>query len=507
MINYEIVERHHSLGLKPVDTMVEVDPKGPVAVRVGESLKVKCRVGYPLLFCRVEIPGEPSMNLQPNQAVEDGIAYYGKGLENGECGVSIQRVKEIHDGAFKCALTINGTRAEIMNGVKIIVARSPQFPVLRLTTGAQKDRFKNGEKLDISCSALGGRPPANVSLYLDDELLASPHDMNIINTNVNDESRAEQNVSYALKWNDNGKMLRCVSEHIAMSQPQEAKKPLEVYYPPQPQPTINRFGFVIGRPGIINVTVNANPRPELLWSVNDEKILEGRLDKTERLQSSSAREVGKGEWLAELRIETVQKSDTEKEYYLEARNDEGAQKYHIRLSTSPEPEGVDLDAGYIIGIVVGILVLLLLAFLVIFARATGRWCFAGGSTTRNIGESSDTESAGRYSRTEVDGTSGRPRRPRMVFSQLFRRNKDKVAGADTDTMRTVVTVDDEKVPESTEPAEKPTSQPEGGLVYAELDLAQREQNTTPRRVSADKTEYAEILYTKSEDAETPADTK
>lgn len=38
---------------------------------------------------------------------------------------------------------------------------------------------------------------------------------------------------------------------------------------------------------------------------------------------------------------------------------------------------------------------------------------------------------------------------------------------------------------------------EGGLVYAELDLTQREA-TPPRRVSEDKTEYAEILYTKAD---------
>lgn len=59
---------------------------------------------------------------------------------------------------------------------------------------------------------------------------------------------------------------------------------------------------------------------------------------------------------------------------------------------------------------------------------------------------SDTESAGRYSRSEVDGPSSRGRRkPRINLSRLFGRNKDKVSGADTDTMRTVVTVDDEKV--------------------------------------------------------------
>lgn len=59
---------------------------------------------------------------------------------------------------------------------------------------------------------------------------------------------------------------------------------------------------------------------------------------------------------------------------------------------------------------------------------------------------SDTESAGRYSRSEIDGASSRGRRrPRINLSRLFGRNKDKVSGADTDTMRTVVTIDDEKV--------------------------------------------------------------
>ena len=59
---------------------------------------------------------------------------------------------------------------------------------------------------------------------------------------------------------------------------------------------------------------------------------------------------------------------------------------------------------------------------------------------------SDTESAGRYSRSEVDGASSRgQRKTRINLSRFFGRNKDKISGADTDTMKTVVTVDDEKV--------------------------------------------------------------
>lgn len=56
-----------------------------------------------------------------------------------------------------------------------------------------------------------------------------------------------------------------------------------------------------------------------------------------------------------------------------------------------------------------------------------------------------------------------------------------------------------QIPESN--GEKVNS--EGGLVYAELDLTPREPNPTPRRVSEDKTEYAEILYTKTDGTEEP----
>lgn len=58
--------------------------------------------------------------------------------------------------------------------------------------------------------------------------------------------------------------------------------------PPQPQPTIERFGYVIGRQGIVNVTVYANPRPRFLWRVNNEIINEGRPDESNRLETSTA---------------------------------------------------------------------------------------------------------------------------------------------------------------------------------------------------------------------------
>ncbi|XP_020280130.1 fasciclin-3 isoform X5 [Pseudomyrmex gracilis] len=493
--------------VKGASITVDIDPKRETAVRVGETLQILCKISRPLRVCRVEIPGESNaMVLSPDDAPsEDGIRYYGNGIRAGECGVSIAKVKETYDGIFKCSLTASDSRQEETASLKIIVAKPPKKPLLYTNHGFsnQNPTFRNGEKVEITCSASDGRPAANVTLFLDDE----PIGYDVYEANMKDNSLAIQNASRSLDWKDNGKMLRCVANHIALDKPLESTLELNVEYPPQPENTFQRFGYVIGRQGIINVTINANPRPSFTWRVNNERIQEGRPDESGRLETSTAVDMGRGAWSAILTIDSVQKSDTEKEYVLEANNNLGAHEYRIVLSTSSEPAGVDLDAGSIIGIVVGVLVLVLVIFLVIFARATGRWCFAGRSSTRNLGESSDTESAGRYSRSEIDGSSSRgQRKPRINLSRLFGRNKDKVSGADTDTMKTVVTVDDEKL-QATEPAvlaqesRLNPSKSEGGIVYAELDL-QQQQGAPPRRLNDEKTEYAEILYTKPETEET-----
>ncbi|KAK0094619.1 hypothetical protein PV326_010455 [Microctonus aethiopoides] len=350
-----------------INPPVDIEPRGEVAVRVGEELKIMCRLGIPLQFCRAEIPGEQSMMLKFGEPPEDGIEYFGDGPLTGQCGVRIQKVKESHDGIFKCGLTTNLSRTEVLGTVRIVVAKPPREPELILSPGSiGRNKYKNSEKLSITCSAPYGH----------NQPLSREYGVTNYDPNSGNNSLAVQKVSYSLKWTDNGKTLRCVVNHIALDHPKEITRQLEVYYPPQPQPTIERFGYVIGRPGVINVTVDANPRPRFVWRVNDEKINEGRPDMSNRLETSTAVDMGRGVYLVELKIDSVQKSDTEKEYILEARNDEGAAEYHIKLSTSSEPEGFDLDAGYIIGIVIGVLVLLLLVFIIIFARATGRWCFA-----------------------------------------------------------------------------------------------------------------------------------
>ncbi|PBC31165.1 Fasciclin-3 [Apis cerana cerana] len=333
------VEKCNAFVTSKSNLVVDIEPKRPTAVRLGESLQILCRVGRPLRVCRVEIPGEEGgIVLSKGQPPEDGIEYYGEGTEAGQCGVRIAKIKESHDGIFKCTLTTTDSRSEEQASMRIIVAKPPNNPELHTSQGSDgRNIYRKGEKLEVSCSAPGGRPAANVSLFLDDEPIGNEERPTIYDSNVDDNSLAVQNASRALDWTDNGKVLRCVAGHIALDRPKETTMQLQVYYPPQPQPTIERFGYVIGRQGIVNVTVYANPRPRFLWRVNNEIINEGRPDESNRLETSTAVDLGRGAWSVILTIDSVQKSDTEKEYILEARNGEGAYEYRIILSTATEP--------------------------------------------------------------------------------------------------------------------------------------------------------------------------
>ncbi|XP_014227136.1 fasciclin-3-like isoform X1 [Trichogramma pretiosum] len=508
--------------------LIEIEPDNQVAVILGQSQTILCKAAVPIHFCRFVIPGEPTLVLRENLPSDNVINYYGTGFANGQCGIKISSIQDKHDGEVTCYLTPETGQTESSNKVRLIVAKPPSYPVLRLDRN--NGVYKAGGKMEISCMAYEGRPPANVSLYLDNEQIGYDERPMILGRTVDVANPSMLNASRSVTPEDNGKTLRCVASHIALEAPIETSKQIEVYFKPQPQQPIERFGFSIGRRGEINVTVHANPKPDFIWNVGDLKIPASKYDSNNRLQTSSPFDLGRGYWSVVLTIDSVQKSDFENVYTLEAINVEGKQIYKIRLSSSSEPPaGVDMDAGSIIGIVLGVLVLTLAVFLVIFARMTGRWCFTDDSAKRNIGESdvsepaesiillrrfvrptktddasprrSDTESTGRYSRTEVDTTKNSSRlRPKINLSQLFKRNKDKVSGADTDTVRTVVTMEDEKAPtsETTTAAETPTSGThEGGIVYAELDLAQQQQNTA-RRLTDEKTEYAEIVYSKTD---------
>ncbi|KAL1502118.1 hypothetical protein ABEB36_007310 [Hypothenemus hampei] len=343
-----------------------------------------CRVAVPLQYCRVEIPGLKSYNLNRGMSNSD-VSYYGEGLEAGQCGFTIHRAKDENNGEIKCTLGIASEAQESVGTMSLIVARAPKPPELDLSRGADHlNVYRVDDNLQATCMVRDGRPVANISWYLDEDPidineLGMPTVVDLAKENLQSKI---QNLTRRLRATDNGKFLRCVGYHPAYPEGQaETKRRLDIKYAPLPQrQPIEEFGYEVGKTAVINVTIEANPRPSFEWAVNGQKIREGSHDNTGMIQAEMARELGNGRYVATLRLARINKQDTEKDYILTAYNDQGTEEYTVKISTNPEPKGYEIGVAAIIGIVAAVLFVILVISLVVFAKINGRWCFSGGAT-------------------------------------------------------------------------------------------------------------------------------
>lgn len=455
----------------------------------GQNATFLCRVGVALQYCRIELPGGKTFNLNKLLPSNGEVSYYGNGLDAGQCGVNIHQVTEEDNGVVKCTLGIPSETAESVGTMSLIVAKAPKQPELDLSRGTDSLRvYKINDVLEASCIVRDGRPVANISWYLDEEpidnvALKMPTVIDLAKENL---QSTVQNFSRVLQPIDNGRFLRCVAFHPAYpGGHSETKRQLDVKFPPLPlEDPIDKFGYQIGKVGLINISIEANPKPRIEWAVGGQLIKEGSTDNTGRIEAEAIRDLERGRYEANLRLAAVTKQDTELEYVLTAYNDQGSQTYRIKISTSPEPEGVELGVGAIVGVVVLVLFIILLISILIFAKMTGRWCFSGGSESRHFGESSDTESA--------DVRPKETKTPTKLTS-LFKKNKDQVASENE--------LEPKLMKNEETDLQKQLDLPDGderALVYAELDLVRA--NMVPVVKNDDeKTEYAEIVYTATDE--------
>lgn len=120
-----------------------------------------------------------------------------------------------------------------------------------------------------------------------------------------------QNLTKTLTPADNGKFLKCRATHPAYPNGYaETKSQLNVKceysmfhliseiilvfvsVPPQEvYGTIDRFGYQLGSLGLINLTIEANPKPKIEWTVAGQKIREGQADNSGRIVAEEIREM------------------------------------------------------------------------------------------------------------------------------------------------------------------------------------------------------------------------
>ncbi|XP_033150127.1 fasciclin-3 isoform X6 [Drosophila busckii] len=373
---------------------VNVEPNTAL-LNEGDRTELLCRYGRPLTYCRIEIPGENKvLNLSPVWSKTPGFTYYGAGLNAGQCGVSIERVKASNNGQVKCSLGVEGE--ELTGTIDLVVALRPQQPIIELISKPNREGFfDEGTQFNARCSVANGRPPANISWYIDNmpaNKRTTPLDIQTTTHDNVELATSVQEISWHLSADDSNRKLVCRSHHQTDREslpPQEAAYIINVRYAPVHQPEALVYGLYLDHTAYVNITIRASPPPNVEWTVDGKVVPQGHYE--ERYSALEPQYVGNDEYNVTLVIAGLTLEDTTKTYNLRASNNLGTTDYQVRISSSSKPPSSSLDVAAIVGIVVAVAVLVLIVLLVLFARATGRWCFGGATLNTDIGPDSEAQ--------------------------------------------------------------------------------------------------------------------
>ncbi|XP_057374486.1 fasciclin-3-like isoform X1 [Daphnia carinata] len=522
---------------------VTIEPQN-IVVRQGEVTRLMCKTRTPIENCLWEINGDLFNLLQGSPYEPFGI------LEDGECGIQA-RITEAENGVWSCRVFLKATNrspAERASANVTVLA----LPQISLRPMEETITVIAGETTTIDCLVSNARPVPAIMWMLGDRELDFTNTQTVVeprqggdNTKVSITSK----LNYAFQAVDHDKSLRCVTTGpwLTMEDPHQASAQLNVIFPPQPKDDMTLYGFVLGQPGDITVNFTANPRPSnVVWKLDSETELAvepftGR-SSDPRVEVSELRSTNATSYEARLRIKSVSEADARRIFRLvveSSMNGEPvSQEYMVRLSTSPAPlqcnpnqiencsnqanrRTVDsrsdlaggVSGGGIAAIVIVLVAVLVVTAVVLYARNTGRWCFAGSHSVGVSTKESADEEAGEVGPNEDDEdnagqgdnlhqgagevkveTSNQRQSLTHRISSLYetlisKTAPKKSAGASAGIGNAAVDIDAK----------------EGAIVYAELDLKTPAgegamSDSAVRMIKDDTTEYAEIVPVKGKDS-------
>ncbi|XP_055386198.1 uncharacterized protein LOC129615145 [Condylostylus longicornis] len=371
---------------------------GQVVAAIGDSATIICQNPGKFDYCRFVVPSP----LEPNgiktyvlsdkfHSTDPNIAYFGNGLDNGHCGIRIQSVQEQLNGNITCSAAVGPN--EFSGLVNLFIARAPLEPVIEQEGPPSRNGYEVGQRITWKCIVRDGRPPAQIQWFIKDGEQYLP--INSMNPRHRFETQEDfssqlftsiQELERTILVEDDGKFLVCRSIHEATRNIAEATTQLIVKYAPTGQREVDIYGLQLEKSNSITVQIKSNPRPRIEWKI-DGDIIEERGTR-DRFIAPELQQVGPNLYNATLTISPLMVEDLVKTYYLSAFNEIGRAEFSVRISSADTPaEG--LEIGAIVGIVVVLAILLIVILLIVFARMTGKWCFAPKSTKSSTSETPD----------------------------------------------------------------------------------------------------------------------
>lgn len=218
-----------------------------------------------------------------------------------------------------------------------MIAKAPHPPQISLSNNEQ---LEAGNDLEAECSSTDGRPAANITWYLNDQPLGAGSS-EVVDSSAEGTTyyTVYSRLRFRLKPEDHTKALICRAYHPGYPEGfSDTRHQLNINFRPVPREEIIVSGLEIGTSAVIGpITILANPRPSVKWTVDGTVINQG--EQNQRFVAGEPVQDGVGSWNVSLTVVELTLQDTTRIFRLRASNAFGTTDYSIRLGESSDAAG------------------------------------------------------------------------------------------------------------------------------------------------------------------------
>ncbi|KAK3875846.1 hypothetical protein Pcinc_019299 [Petrolisthes cinctipes] len=473
--------------------------KSEIVVNPGEPLYLDCGARGDVRSCIWETEGGEIYQVQDvYENVYTGLTKP-ENTNGNECGIVVNSATMEHHGHWTCKVFVVGN--SLVGKKNVIVTVKPTSPVLEIDDRRSLTVNGNSET-PVQCSVAAARPAVTIRWFLGNR--------DVTVSAATEETPADRGGIYkslsvlrrSFEPADNGKVLMCSISHKTLLAPENATVPLNVIFKPAEQPLTTFYQISPGSDYEVRFNFSANPPPiRQEWRFgesfdNPAKIV--AIPSVDGRYTTGLEELGTGMYTAKLLITDFMEDDANMEYVLIVENDMGETPYKVRLSMNEAPAET-LSGGAVAGIVIVLLIIIVALCAATYARYRQMFCFAPvtspdpeeGKEDRE--EHSDTESA----RGTTPAHTATIKTRLGQLTQVFRKPKKDQETKLEDNEKKSLTKD-----EMTKGSPYNDRNPdEKEVVYAELDLGKGEADKKADVKADEKTEYAQIVGTLTDNRE------